>query len=128
MLPARSALLALWVGSTALAAPSPVAIAGLPVAPVLPQPGVGLCSASSVSADPGSDFPQSPATFNAGVNAFLEANLAGRQSSVLRTVFDLSNNNSSGLARSYGDFVDSQVPKCASGGCDFFITDTTTSF
>ncbi len=89
---------------------------------------MGLCSSSAASGSPALDFPTSAATFNAGVNAFLESQSATRVSYSVRSLMDLSNNNSSGLARSYGDFLDSQVPQCRTGGCDFFVSDTTTAF
>ena len=51
-----------------------------------------------------------------------------RVTSVLATPFDLSNNNMlSGALGSYGDFT-SAVATCKTGGCDFFVNDTTTSF
>ncbi|MGZ3457069.1 MAG: outer membrane exchange protein TraA [Archangium sp.] len=113
---------------------SSVVITGDPVAPSPAQPGTGLCTASRISTNPSADFPQSNSGFNAGVNAFLETapgssnNPNARVLSVLRTLFDLSNNYISGQQKlSYGDFVDA-VPGCPSGGCGFFVNDTSTSF
>lgn len=63
----------------------------MPVAPPISGQGQGLCVASSVSAAPTVDFPQTAGAFNAGLNAFMEANKANRVKSVLQTVFDLSN-------------------------------------
>ncbi len=124
----RLSLLVLGLfGATALAGP-PVSLSGPPPAPPLAKSGVGLCASSAISTNPAADFPTSAATFNAGLNAFLESQSATRVTSTLRTVLDLSNNNASGQARSFGDFTDSQSPDCRSGGCDFFVSDTTTSF
>ncbi|RKH49696.1 hypothetical protein D7V93_31570 [Corallococcus llansteffanensis] len=112
----------------AVAAKQPeVVVTGDPIAPSPGEIGTGLCIASSVSTNPAGDFPQSEATFNGGINSFMEANRSSRVTSVLRTPFDLSNNNTGGLRQSYGDFID-VVSGCPSGGCGFFINDTTTSF
>ncbi|HYO66129.1 MAG TPA: outer membrane exchange protein TraA family protein [Archangium sp.] len=110
----------------------PVVVTGEPFAPSLAQPGTGLCSTSRSSTNPSLDFPQANASFTPGLNVFLEAppdaaNPHTRITSVLRTPLDLSNNNGSGLKLSYGDF-ESAVPGCPSGGCDFFVSDTSTSF
>ncbi|AKJ07688.1 outer membrane exchange protein TraA [Archangium gephyra] len=109
-----------------------VVVTGDPFAPSPTLPGTGLCSTSRSSTNPGLDFPQANASFSGGLNTFLEAspdaaNPNTRVTSVLRTPLDLSNNNSSGLRLSYGDF-ESAVPGCASGGCGFFVNDTATSF
>ncbi|WPB78485.1 outer membrane exchange protein TraA family protein [Archangium violaceum] len=109
-----------------------VVVTGDPVAPLPTQPGTGLCSTSRSSTSPGVDFPQSNASFIPGLNAFLEtppdaSNPNTRVTSVLQTSLDLSNNNSSGTRLSYGDF-ENAVPGCPSGGCGFFLSDTTTSF
>ncbi|PTL81418.1 outer membrane exchange protein TraA family protein [Vitiosangium sp. GDMCC 1.1324] len=109
-----------------------VVVTGDPVAPSPAQPGTGLCSTSRISTNPSTDFPQSNATFMGGINAFLEAppdaaNPNARMTSVLRTWLDLSNNNTSGLKLSHGDF-ENAAPGCQSGGCDFFVNDATTSF
>ncbi|APR86557.1 Hypothetical protein A7982_11906 [Minicystis rosea] len=91
--------------------------------------GQGLCVASAVSTTPTIDFPQMAGVFNAGMNAFMEAHKADRTEYVLRTIFDLSNNITFGTdQRSYGDFTDAMLPQCQTGGCDFLVTDTTTSF
>ncbi|WNG61353.1 hypothetical protein F0U59_46585 [Archangium gephyra] len=110
----------------------PVVVTGDPIAPSPTQPGTGLCSTSRNSANPGVDFPRANASFVPGLNAFLEAppdaaNPNTRVTSVLRTPLDVSNNNSSGVMLSYGDFV-SAVPGCPSGGCGFFVNDSVTSF
>ncbi|PTL83502.1 hypothetical protein DAT35_13860 [Vitiosangium sp. GDMCC 1.1324] len=109
-----------------------VVINGDPVAPAPAQPGTGLCVASRVSTDPGTDFSQSSSFFSGGVNSFLEtppntANPNSRVTSVLRTLFDLSNNNTSGLKLSYGDY-ENVVPGCPSGGCDFSGVNPSASF
>ncbi len=75
---------------------------------------------------PALDFPQMSATFNSGMNAFMEANVAGRVASVLGTLADLSNNDSTD-PNSQGDFKGA-VATCPVGGCGFFVNDTTTSF
>nr|QAT78134.1 TraA [Cystobacter velatus] len=108
----------------------PVVISGGPIAPSPAQPGTGLCTASRVSQNPNSEFFPSGSGFN--VNTFLDsppdsANPNARVTSVLRTLFDLSNNNDSGLKLSYGDF-ENAAPGCRSGGCDFIVNDTYTSF
>ena len=109
-----------------------VVVMGDPVAPSPTQPGTGLCSTSRSSTSPSLDFPQASASFVPGLNAFLETppdadNPNTRVTSVLRTPLDLSNNNSSGMRLSHGDF-ENAVPGCPSGGCGFFVSDTTTSF
>ena len=113
---------------------APVIITGDPVAvlPASAQPGTGLCMASRVSARPTLDFPQTDTGFNGGLNTFLDtppdaSNPNARVTSVLRTWFDLSNNNTSGLKLSYGDF-ENVAPGCKEGGCDFFAAGTSVSF
>ncbi|WP_407740878.1 outer membrane exchange protein TraA family protein, partial [Hyalangium sp.] len=83
--------------------------------------------ASSVSSDPASDFPQSTSSYIGGMNDFMERTAASRTTYVLRTPFDLSNNNTGGTQASKGDFVDA-VQGCTSYGCSFFINDPFTSF
>ena len=110
----------------ALAAPVTIPSA---VADAIAGQGQGLCVASAVSTTPNLDFGALAAgTYNAGMNAFMEAHKADRTERVLRSIFDLSNNNSSGLKLSYGDFVGAMTPACGTGGCDLFVNDTTTSF
>ncbi len=125
----KVAVLALTLGaSVARAAPNPVVVSGDPIAPPIAQPGTGLCVASAISQNPANDFPTNTQTYDAALNAFLEMHLNDRVSATMLTVFDLSNNNTSGLKSSYGDFTDSMLPMCQTGGCDFFVNDTTTSF
>src|SRR5512140_2388118 len=127
--PFRAVVLALTgLAGAAVASPAPVTITGEPPAPPVPisQPGQGLCSTSKISTDVGTDFPTQVAVFNSGFNAFIDGP-GTRTTYVLRTIFDLSNNNTAGLAQSYGDFTNSS-PSCSVGGCDFFANDTTTSF
>ena len=132
-LTALVAMLLVAVGVEAHAEQLPtVVITGDPVAPSPAQPGTGLCTASRVSTNPASDFPQSSAGFIFGVNTFLDtpadaSNPNVRVSSVLRTLFDLSNNNTSGQRQSYGDF-ENAAPGCRAGGCDFIVNDTYTAF
>src|SRR5580698_5028002 len=78
LLPARSVLAGPVVIPTATA-PSPS------------LPGQGLCLASAISTSPSTDFPQSAAVFNAGINAFLDAQVAAWTQGVQATVLDLSN-------------------------------------
>lgn len=120
-------LLAMSAGSSAAQGLPAVVVTGEPVAPSPEEPGTGLCSASSRSDNPSVDFPQSRESFNGGLNAFLEAKASSRVTSLQRTPLDLSNNNSSGVQSSYGDFREA-VLGCPIGGCGFFINDTTTSF
>ena len=127
--PFRTTLLALTgLAASAVASPTPVTIIGVPAAPPASasQPGQGLCSTTKISASPGTDFPQSASEFNSGINAFIDAPGAST-TYVQRTIFDLSNNNSSGMALSYGDFRSSS-PSCPIGGCGFLVNDATTSF
>lgn len=124
----------LFASVVALALTSRVAMAAPVVIPegvsdALPGQGTGLCMASAVSMSPSADFGLlNPAAYVGSVNAFMEAHKASRVESVIRTLLDLSNNNSAGLKQSYGDFVNSVLPTCLEGGCDFFINDTTTAF
>ncbi len=127
----RSRPLALVLGLFALlpssASADPVTISNA-VAPALPEDGGGLCSATAISESPAVDFGfLNTGNYISSMNSFMEAHELDRVESTLMTPFDLSNNNASGLALSYGDFVDA-VPGCSSGGCDFYINDTTTSF
>lgn len=129
-MPRRNALaltgLLLTLSRAAAAAPVeiPTAVAEAPAGQ-----GQGLCVANAVSATPSLDFGAlQQGTYNAGVNAFIEAHKADRLEYVLRTIFDLSNNNSTGLKLSYGDFTDAMSPTCQTGGCDMFKNDTNTAF
>jgi outer membrane exchange protein TraA len=91
--------------------------------------GQGLCVATAVSTNPTNDFPQQVGTYNAGLNAFIEVHKADRVEFVQRTIFDLSNNITYGTdQRSYGDFTDSMLPTCQTGGCAFLYNDTSTHF
>lgn len=91
--------------------------------------GTGLCGATAISPTPALDFGNlNTGNFIGNMNSFMEAHLADRKESVIRTLLDLSNNNSSGLQSSYGDFTDVMQPLCQVGGCDFDYNDTTTSF
>jgi outer membrane exchange protein TraA len=128
----RSAPLALvllvCLAGTAWAQKLPdVIVTGDPVAPSPVQAGTGLCLANSVSTDPAADFRQSQSSYIGGMNDFMERTAARRVTYVLRTPFDLSNNDTGGTQASRGDFVDA-VAGCASYGCAFFVNDPFTSF
>ena len=92
--------------------------------------GTGLCAASAVSTNVTSDFEiNQPGNFRSAANAFIEAHEVDRVEQTIRTLLDLSNNNASGLALSYGDFIDIALNQgCKTGGCDFFLNDAFTSF
>jgi outer membrane exchange protein TraA len=121
-------LSALSVGlASAPALAQSVVVTGPPVASLPPLPGYGLCSASSISQNPSSDFPQSATAYNTGINTFLDARQSTRVTMVIRTPLDLSNNISAGTQASYGDFT-SAVQGCPAGGCGFAYNDLTTSF
>jgi len=100
------------------------------VAEALPGQGTGLCAASAIAANPTTDFTTSaPMQYNGSINAFIDAHKADRVEQVIRTLLDLSNNNASGLKISYGDFIDAALADgCKTGGCDFFVNDTSTAF
>ena len=121
---ARTALtvLSVCLAGVAAAAKQPeVVVSGLPVAPSPGEVGTGLCMASSTVNDPDNpvaDFTQDESTFVASVNAFIESTRARRLTSVVRTPFDLSNNNTSGDQQSFGDF-EGVVSQCPIGGCRF---------
>lgn len=107
---------------------APVAIPE-PVAPPLEDDGTGLCMASAVSRSPATDFGSlNQGNYNGSINTFIEAHRDDRVQYVVRTLLDLSNNNSGGARSSLGDFRNAMSPECPLGGCGFFINDTTTSF
>ncbi|MEZ4310141.1 MAG: outer membrane exchange protein TraA family protein [Polyangiaceae bacterium] len=89
--------------------------------------GTGLCIAQAISANPAVEFNLNTSTYNGGLNTFMEQHQADRVESVVRTLLDLSNNNSSGLQASFGDFTNA-VASCKLGGCDFLVNDTSTGF
>jgi outer membrane exchange protein TraA len=126
ILVASAVFLALAPAATRAA--NPVTIAE-PVTPPLSVPGTGLCIASAVSPVPQNDFGfLNAATYNGGMNAFIEGHAADRVESVVRTVLDLSNNNDTGLQLSFGDFTDAMSPVCQTGGCGFFVNNAFTAF
>ncbi|MDI1432542.1 outer membrane exchange protein TraA family protein [Polyangium sorediatum] len=92
--------------------------------------GTGLCAASAIATNPNADFGlNAPDNYNGAVNSFIEVHAADRVEQTIRTLLDLSNNNAANQALSYGDFVDAALNQgCKTGGCDFFLNDTTTSF
>jgi len=116
------------MATEAMGAPTPVVISA-GVADPLPGEGTGLCSATATSAEPAVDFALvSPSLFLETTNRYIDDHAATRVENVLRTPFDLSNNNAAGLKLSYGDFVDANLPECKTGGCDFTVNDSVTAF
>lgn len=98
------------------------------IADVLKGQGTGLCIAQAVSTTPQQDFGNlNQSNYNGSLNTFMEAHAKDRTESVLRTLLDLSNNNSSGLQSSFGDFTNA-VDTCKLGGCPWIVNDTLTSF
>jgi outer membrane exchange protein TraA len=95
------------------------------------RPGTGLCGASAISSDIQKDFAQlNSSNYVSGMNTFIDDHAMDRVELVIRTLLDLSNNNDTGAQNkpSYGDFIDAMTPTCKTGGCNFFVNDTTTSF
>jgi len=112
------------VSAVAMAAPVIIPTA---TASVLEGEGTGLCIAQAISASPAADFGNlTVGNYNGSLNTFMEAHKNDRVESVIRTLLDLSNNNSSGLQSSFGDFT-SAISTCKLGGCDFLVNDTTTA-
>lgn len=110
-----------FAGVAAAAKLPEVVITGLPVAPSPGEVGTGLCMATSTVNDPDNpvaDFTTDEATFVGSVNTFIETTKPRRLTSVVRTPFDLSNNNTSGDQQSFGDFQ-GVVSQCPVGGCNF---------
>ncbi len=122
---AVSALISVTASSVARAA-DPVVIPNA-VGAALQGEGTGLCIAQAVSPNPAVDFDLSQLAYNGGMNTFMEQHAQDRVESVVRTLLDLSNNNSSGLQASFGDYTNA-VDTCKLGGCDFIVNDTTTGF
>ena len=122
---AVSALLSLAAASVAHAA-DPVVIPTA-IGEVLQGQGTGLCIAQAISPNPAVEFNLDQFTYNNGLNSFMEQHKDDRIESVIRTLLDLSNNNSSGLQASFGDYTNA-VESCKVGGCDFLVNDTTTGF
>ena len=126
-----------WLPAAALAgvAWAPAARAGtieIPtaVAGVLPGQGQGLCVANAVSTTPAIDFPQMAGVFKSGMNAFMEAHKADRDKSTSSAPSSTSATTTIRhlVKPSFGDFIDAMLPSCKTGGCDFFMNDTTTPF
>nr|WP_240359827.1 outer membrane exchange protein TraA family protein [Pyxidicoccus trucidator] len=119
-------MLSVCLAGVAVAAKQPaVVISGLPVAPSPSEVGTGLCRASSESLAPNVDFPADDVNFIRDMNSFMETSRDRRSTSVLRIVFDQSNNATQGDPTdptnpqpSYGDFENS-VAGCGRGGCTF---------
>lgn len=121
-----AAAIALTASSVALAVPVTIPEG---VADALPGQGTGLCAAAAVSMNPNTDFQTAtPSAFTGAVNAFIETQKPNRTEWVIRTLLDLSNNNSANSFQSFGDFRDVMLPDCKTGGCDFYLNDATTSF
>ncbi|CAM3408391.1 hypothetical protein G4177_00510 [Corallococcus sp. ZKHCc1 1396] len=117
-------LCALVLSPPASAQPVQVVVTGAPIAPLPDGPGTGLCSVSSRSQSPASDFPQSTTNYVGGINAFLETNRTRWITSVLRADADLSNNLDDGRTLGQGDFTGG----CGAGGCDFAYSDASIAF
>lgn len=102
-----------------------------PVAPPLEEDGAGLCMASAIwnASDLNPAFLNAD-NYNTEINRSIGAprDASDREERTLRTIFDLSNNNTSGTQASLGDFRDAMTPACQAGGCDFFVNDTATTF
>jgi outer membrane exchange protein TraA len=82
--------------------------------------GTGLCELSAATLDV-SKFDKTKAEFIGAINNFLEDPTSSTSTSVLRTIFDRSNNNSvGGKTISFGDFTDAMMGVCGTGGCPFF--------
>ncbi|MFP2928528.1 outer membrane exchange protein TraA family protein [Pyxidicoccus sp. 3LG] len=103
--------------------PQAIRVTGAPVVSSPAEVGTGLCMASSTSTSPSQNFTQFEETFPGTFNAFMESSRDRRITSVLRTLFDLSNNITLGdptdptiQQPSYGDFTNS-VASCGRGGC-----------
>ncbi|HLM76111.1 MAG TPA: hypothetical protein VK459_25570, partial [Polyangiaceae bacterium] len=68
-----------------------------PIVPPLEVQGTGLCAVTAESTTPLADFGNLEAsTYNGGMNAFIEGKKKERLEYVVRKLFDLSNNNTSG--------------------------------
>ncbi len=110
-----------------------VIVTGDPVAPSPSLSGTGLCVANRISTTPTTDFPQSTSAYIGGMNDFIDKD-ANPVTYVLRTPFDLSNNNTQGTKASAGDFVypDPNCPPSTTCepiyGNSFFVNDPFTSF
>lgn len=120
------AVSALVTAVASIAHSEPVVIPSAIVPPLQGQ-GTGLCIAQAISPNPAIDFNLDTFTYNGGLNSFMEQHKDDRVESVIRTLLDLSNNNSSGLQASFGDYTNA-IESCKVGGCDFLVNDTTTGF
>src|SRR6185369_16526394 len=96
------------VTSVATVAHADAVIIPTAVADVLKGQGTGICIAQAISQAP-KVFDlisiQQESAFNGVMNDFMEAHAKDRKESVLRTLFDLSNNNITGTKASLGDFT-----------------------
>ncbi|ACY16782.1 outer membrane exchange protein TraA family protein [Haliangium ochraceum] len=129
-------VLSLGLSSSAWAQPGPTVSISGPVGPALEGMGQGMCMASAiVQRDPNTGRLEinfgtlDDSNYNATLNSFMETNQSRRVEYVVRNPLDLSNNNLADPQdqTSLGDFRNAD-PACDSGGCDFFLRDTSTSF
>jgi outer membrane exchange protein TraA len=99
-----------------------------PVTPPLDGDGTGLCAATAESTSSNDVLPLlNEGSYNGSINGFMEAHKDDRIELVLRTLFDLSNNNEESARRpSYGDFTSLTPPNCGVGGCSFVTKDVMT--
>ncbi|WP_437738076.1 outer membrane exchange protein TraA family protein [Sorangium sp. So ce1335] len=119
--------LSLALGASGPALAAPVVIAE-PVAPLPTGEGAGLCGVVRTSSDPLKNFGLlDKEDFIEGVNAFIDEGQPDLASFEVSTPLDLSNNNDTGSALSFGDFRDA-VAGCPAGGCDFAENDPSASF
>ncbi len=91
-----------------------------------PNAPAGLCATGAISNSPASDFPQSAATFNSGINAFLDGSATKFSAATSRSL-DFANGIAAGAESSGGDFT-AAGSDCPANGCAFPVDDSTTSF
>lgn len=124
------------VTSIATVAQADPVIIPLAVGEPLKGQGTGLCIAQAISQAPKTiddSSVQQKSSYNGELNAFMEAHLNlpdnknDHTQTVLRTLFDLSNNNITGNKASLGEFTNA-IATCKLGGCNFIINDDTTVF
>jgi outer membrane exchange protein TraA len=130
----------LTLSSTAARA-EPVALTAPVAKPLAKGQGTGLCVTSAISPLI-STFDVDKIQYTNTINTFIETAATGPQklppdqdkpygkaTSVMRNLFDLSNNNTlSGKTLSYGDFLQENGQCQAIGGCGFFLNDSDTHF
>jgi outer membrane exchange protein TraA len=120
---------------------APVVLEAPVAAPLTKDMGTGLCVTSAISPIV-SAFDLNKVTFNNGINQFIDTATTGPQklppdqdkpygknTSVMRSIFDLSNNNTLFTTKlSYGDFLQENGQCQGIGGCGFFLNDSDTHF